>query len=94
MNNKVNKLEENSFKSINEFKNCIIRGAEICFIWKNIKYGITPFADHVNICIYDDFTDVIKEYDFKTADELLDSQIGDSRLRDVITKVKVFDRTL
>lgn len=94
MNNKINTLEDNAFKTISEFKNCIIRGAEIFFAWENVKYGITPFVSYVNICIYDDFAGIIKEYDFETADELLDFQVGDNRLRDIITKVEVIDRTL
>ena len=39
-----NSEEDNRFKTISEFKECIIRGGEPVFIWNGITYGVC-FAD-------------------------------------------------
>ena len=33
-------IDRNCFKTINEFKECIIRGGEPVFSWNNIQYGV------------------------------------------------------
>lgn len=88
---KVNSVEENRFKTISEFKECIIRGGEPVFCWKGVQYGVC-FTNGSGYCIAD-----INGNDGKmceTPDEVLEYMVGNDRLRDVITRVTVLDRTI
>ena len=80
------------FKTISEFKYCLSHGAEIVIEWDGVEYGI--FWDHASKRYYigHDSPDTNVFYD--TPDELLEYRVGNDRLRDVITKVIVIDRTL
>ena len=55
----------------------------ICPVWPNgeVKYCITPL-------------DTQQDTVYKNADDMLEYIIDDTRLRDIITKVEVTDRTL
>ena len=80
------------FKTISEFKVSLSRGAEIVIEWGNVTYGIS--WDHAckRYYIGHDSPDTNVFYD--TPDELLEYRVGNDRLRDVITKAIVIDRTL
>lgn len=80
------------FKTILEFKDCVKRGAEIVIEWNGVEYGV--FWDHNRKRHYigHDSPDTNVYYD--TPDELLEYRVGNDRLRDVIPKVIVIDRTL
>ena len=41
MNYVYNSEEENRFKTISEFKECLIRGGEVEFTWNSIIYSVT-----------------------------------------------------
>ncbi|MBP3705223.1 MAG: hypothetical protein J6I98_06795 [Clostridia bacterium] len=85
-----NSVEDNSFHSIGEFVDCLIRGGEVVFVWKNIKYGL--FGDDRGFCFA--HIDGSSEKWFDTLDLLLDHCFNGDRLRDVITQVEVLDRTI
>ena len=80
------------FKTISEFKFSLSHGAEIVIEWENVIYGI--FWDYASkrYFIGHDSPETNVYYD--TPDELLEYRVGNDRLRDVITKVIVIDRTL
>ena len=40
-----NSDEENHFKTISNFKECIIRGGEPVFIWKGLQYGVCFYGE-------------------------------------------------
>ena len=40
-----NSDEENHFKTISNFKECIIRGGEPVFVWKGLQYGVCFYGD-------------------------------------------------
>ncbi len=102
------------FESIAEFKDCMMRGGEVVFMWKGKAYcafgGVkrtpdSPVQMYVGegCCKKDGkYYNALshKEYDFSdvvwadTPDELLEYMMGEDRLRDVITKVHVFDRPI
>ena len=89
--NYKNSDEDNRFKTISEFEDCMIRGAEVLFSWNGITYTITHTADSISIMqSYCQETEILRE----TADEILEYMVGSDRLRDVITKVHVIVRTL
>ena len=82
--------EDMRFKTISEFKNCITCGGEIVFSWGAKHYGV--FKSDVHYCIA--LTNGEEEKWCDTADEVLEYMVGGDRLRDVITKVTVWDRTI
>lgn len=45
-----NSEEDNRFKTISEFKECIIRGGEPVFIWNGITYGVCVAMARQNSC--------------------------------------------
>jgi hypothetical protein len=85
-----NSIEDNQFKTISDFKECIVRGGEIVFLWKDRLYGV--FLGDQGFCIAE--ADGENEKWCDTADEVLEYMVGSDRLRDVITQVTVLDRTI
>lgn len=82
--------EDNRFKTISEFKECIIRGGEVIFSWRQVQYGV--FKNKLRYCIA--LADGEQEKWCDTPDEVLEYMVGEDRLRDVITQVTVLDRTI
>ena len=87
---RCNSLEENRFKTISEFKDCIIRGGEPIFTWKNIDYGVCFAQKGYCIAKIDGSSEKLCD----TPDEVLEYMVGGDRLRDVITQVTVLNRTI
>jgi hypothetical protein len=85
-----NTNENNGFKTISEFKECIIRGGEPVFTWNGVAYGVC-FSD-IGYCIA--HIDGSFEKMYSTPDGVLEYMVGNDRLRDVITKVTIISRTL
>ena len=86
----TNSFEENGFKTISDFKDCIIRNGEVEFEWDGRNYSITH-PDKISI------SEANKRETEKlcsTADEVLEYKVGDTSLRDVITQVTVWSRTI
>ena len=90
MNYLFNTYEDNKFKTISEFKECIIRGGEPVFRWNSIVYGVC-FSDS-GYCIAR--IDGNCEKMCNTPDDVLEYMVGNDRLRDVITKVTVISRSI
>lgn len=90
------------FKTISEFKYCLSHGAEIVFEWNGIEYGVFSFplskrTEHEKYYIAQSGTSEVNratEMRGATPDDILEYMVGEDRLRDVITKVIVIDRTL
>ena len=83
--------EENRFETISDFKWCMKRGGEVQFEWNNKDYSIT----HPDGLIY--ISEVYKEEtakEYKTVEEALEHVIDGQKLREIITKVTVWDRTI
>ena len=88
---KINSLEENRFKTISDFEDCMIRGGEVEFIWDTVTYIITHPEGKINIIeAYKPETE--KWCD--TADQVLEYIIGGKKLRNIITKVEVVFRSI
>lgn len=85
-----NSSEDNRFKTISEFKECLIRGGEPVFTWNNITYG-NCFVEN-GYCIA--HLDGSYEKICSTPDDVLTYMVGDVRLKDVITQVTVVSRTI
>ena len=86
-----NTSEDNRFKTISDFKDCIVRGGETGFAWRGKTYDIGRINNKIGIS--ESFKqETEKLYD--TADELLEYLVGGDRLRDVITQVEVLYRTI
>lgn len=88
-----NSLEDNRFKTINDFKSCINRGGEVEIEWRDTHLGIIRYGKDDKITIYR-WNQPDTECCFDTADAALEYMVGSDRLRDVITQVTVLDRTI
>lgn len=88
-----NTPEQNRFKTISDFKWSINCGAEIEIEWKDVSYGIIRYGTDNKITIYV-FDQPETERCFDSADDALEYMLGEDRLRDVITQVKVWARTI
>lgn len=90
MNFMLNSDEENRFKTISEFKECLIRGGEVEFRWNGKDYSIGGYDKYVICASNQEETEKI----CNTPDEILEYMVGEDRLRDVITQVTVIWRTI
>ena len=82
--------EDNRFKTISEFKECIIRGGEPVFLWNGDVYGVC-FVDG-GYCIAR--IDGTHERICSSPDAVLEYTIHGDRLRDIITRVTVISRNI
>ncbi|MGN1044107.1 MAG: DUF4417 domain-containing protein [Acutalibacteraceae bacterium] len=84
-------FEEMRFKTIGDFKWAIQHGAEIEIEWNDKSYFINQPGGIININEDGHYLEAKK---YKTADEALEYTINGQRLREIITKVKVWSRTI
>lgn len=87
-----NTPEQNRFVSISDYKWCLLRGGEVDFWWNGVEYGMTPCGEG-KYMIYLYNRPETTAY-FPSPDAMLEYMVGEDRLRDVITKVTVLDRTI
>lgn len=87
-----NTPEDNRFKTISDFKRCMRQGGEVLFKYDGRNYSITQTPEE-KIRISESYKQET-EWLCDTADEVLEYIIDGDRLRDVITKVEVTDRTI
>lgn len=90
---KGNSEEDNRFKTISDFKWCMRCGGEVELEWKGIHFGIVRYGTDNKISIYL-WNQPETEQLFSTADDALEYMVGEDKLRDVITQVRVIDRTI
>ena len=83
--------DKHSFKTISDFKWCMKQGGEVEFEWNEKDYSITHPKGMINIC--ESGTEE-NEKDYETADKALEYVIDGQRLREIITKIKVWSRTI
>ena len=81
-----NSPEENRFKTISEFEDCMVRGGEVEFSWKDIQYSATHDGEQILICKFYK-ADTAQRYD--AVDKALEYLVGGERLQEVITQVSV-----
>jgi len=102
-----NQYDDYQFETISEFKWCIKFGGEVEFEWKGKAYSITHpdgricisegcyYKDgkYYNVCSHTEYSPQNEQF-YETADELLEFMVGEDRLRDIVTKMKVVSRTI
>lgn len=81
------------FESISDFKRSLSWGMEAQFQWGGKTYGIAHDLPEDRIVVYEAKKPETERV-FKTADEALEFMVGADRLRDIITKVHVVERTI
>ena len=82
-----------NFETISEFKRSLEWGAEIEFVWDHTTYNVIRYGTDGKITIYQaNKPETEKVCD--TADDALEYRLGDDRLRDVVTKIRVVSRTI
>lgn len=98
----TNSFEDNRFKSISDFADCMNRGGEVEFEWKGIDYCCfgcvcpAPGAKPRMLISQAGSVEVNTRTEMwgDTADDILEYMVGEDRLRDVITQVQVWFRTI
>lgn len=81
-----------NFKTQSEFKFCLMHGGEVQFIWKDKQYTTSRLRGKYFIAEAYKIDETGKWYD--TPDDLLEYEVSGDKLRNVITKVEVIERTL
>ena len=87
-----NSPEENRFKTIAEFKNCLQWGAELELEWKGVQFGIIRYGVDDKITAYlwnQEGTDCV----FDSEDDALEYRVTGDRLGDIITQATVLSRS-
>ena len=101
-------FDEDRFQSISEFKWCVNDGGEVEFEWKGKAYSITHPEGKINIgegCYQKSgkYYNVISHTEYipgvgdlwgDTADEILEYNMDGDKLRDVVTQIKVWSRSI
>ncbi len=82
------------FKTISEFKDSVGRGAEVNFEWNGREYHICPVWPDGGVKYYIAPLDTLEETIYDSPEAMLNYMVGGDRLRDIITRVQVTDRTL
>lgn len=82
-----------NFASASEFKDVLSRGVEIEFDWKGHSYGVIRYGTDNKITVYEAYKSETEKV-YETPDDALEFMLGGDKLRDVITKVEVTERTL
>ena len=98
----TNSFEDNRFKTIADFAQCMWRGGEVEFEWNGVMYccfGCVEDTDsgRTRMLISQAGSievNTLTEQWCDSADEVLEYMVGNDRLRDVITQVKVWSRTV
>ena len=94
----VNSFEHLAFTSIADFKQCMFHGGEVQFTYSGKDYGVFPFQRQKpeskdQFYIWQTGNDDSEAW-YDTTDDLLDYDIEGKKLREIITEVEVFERTI
>lgn len=97
----ANSFEQDQFSSISDFKWCMKRGGEVQFEWNGVMYccfgaiSPAPGAAPRMVIAQAGSKEVNAQTEMwcDTADEMLEYVVGEDQLRDVITMVKVWERS-
>lgn len=79
------------FESISDFKWCMHCNGEVMFVWKERTYGISLIDGKTGI--YEAYKPGSEKL-CSNVEEILEYVIDGVKLRDIITKVKVIERTI
>ncbi len=86
-----NTPEDNRFITISDFNDCMIRGGEVEFVWRNTIFNISHTANNISISeAYKQETESLCDI----PDEVLEYIVCGDRLRDIITQVGVIYHTI
>lgn len=83
--------DDNRFETLYEFTDALHRGGEIQFLWNGCEYAVSPFGDRFAIC-ESGISETICWYE--TTDDLLDHMIDGEKLRSIIKRAVITERTL
>lgn len=91
----INSPEDNRFLTISYFEWCVNGGGAVEFVYNNKTFGIAPKLK----CTPDSPMPMLisqtgTEQWYDTADQALEYKIDGTRLRDIITEVKVTDHMI
>lgn len=82
---------DNNFFDAQDLIEALKRGCEVEFLYKGKKYSITHLED--GEIIIGEFYNPDSERTYADASQALEYEIGDKKLKDIITEMKVIDRS-
>lgn len=85
-------IEFSKFDSILDFKNSLLYGKEIEFIYQGTEYGV--FCEGKNLFTFNEAHKPETEIEFSDIDELLDVDVQGVSLSEIITEVEVTWRNI
>ncbi len=93
MNDSIIYIEnpDSHFESISDFKDCMLRGGEVIFQWKDRVYSITHTDKEISIA--ESYKQETRKL-YATADEALSYMLDGTPLKEVIKQVVIICRTL
>ena len=84
------KNRDEPFDGIEEFVDNLSRGGEIGFVYNGKKYGIIR-TEAGDLCFYGYYCEESEKL-FSSIEELLECQIGEKKIKDIITLIQPFFR--
>lgn len=81
---------DNNFLDENDFVECLRRGCEVEFLYNNQKYSITHTEKGISVI---EFNNEESERSYIDGWAALEYDIGDKKLKDIISEMKVIDRS-
>ena len=81
---------DNNFFDSRDLVECLNRGCEVEFLYNDKKYSITHTNKGISIT---EFYNEESERTYQNALQVLEYEIDEKKLKDIITKMKVIDRS-
>lgn len=81
---------DNNFYDDRDLIDCLNRGCEVEFLYNKKKYSITHTEKGISII---EFYNENSEQTYPNAEEALEYRIGDKSLKDIISEMKIIDRS-
>lgn len=81
---------DNNFLNEYDLEECLKRGCEVEFLYNRKKYSITHIDEGISVM---EFNNDESEKVYSTARQVLEYEVGCETIRNIISKMKVIDRS-
>lgn len=81
---------DNSFFNERDLLDCLSRGCEVEFLYNNKKFSITHTDEGISVT---EFYNSDSEKTYSDAKKVLEYEIDGKTLKDIISKMKIIDRS-
>lgn len=81
---------DNNFYDADDLIDCLNRGCEVEFLYNDKKYSITHIPNGISIL---EFNNEESEKIYTDGKAALEYEIGDKKIKDIISEMKIIDRS-